>query len=117
MTQLGHGEVSEDRIVLAHLEVAHAEFFLLIFESPLHGPATEGDVQDGFEGGAGMSVAKEVFFFARLQNIACVDEPIGAEDLPVATNPQGGRFDFPNHRPLFGVLEVDALPRLPQHDA
>lgn len=117
MTDLGHGKMSQDGVVLTDLEVTHAQFVFLVFEAAFHGPACEGDMQDGFEGRSRCRVGDEVFAFVRIEYVVGIDEPIRAEYLAVALQPKGCPFDFPDHRPLVGVLEIDAQPRLPQHDA
>lgn len=117
MTHLCHGKVPQYRIVLANLEVTHAKFLLLIFECAFHGPATEADMQDRFKGRARGSIGEEVFFFAWIEDVAGIDEPIGTEHLASATNPERSPFDFPDHGSLVRVFEVNALPSLPQHDA
>lgn len=117
MTDLRHCQVSHDGVVLADLEVAHAQFVFLIFEAAFHRPACESDMQDDFKRRAWRCVGEEVFQFARIEDVAGVDEPIRAEYLAVAEYPEGCPFDFPDHGSFVGVLEIDAQPRLPQHDA
>lgn len=115
MADLRYRHVSHDRVVLADLEMAQAQFILLVLQRAFHRPTREADVQDDFERRSRMGIAQEVFFLARFENVAGVDEPIGAENLAVALQPKRSAFDFPDGRPLFGVLDVDALPRLAQH--
>jgi len=117
MADLSDRQVSHDGVVLADLEVAHAQFVLLVLQAALDGPAGEGDMQNGFERRARRGIGEEVFFLARIQDVASIDEPIRAEHLTIASQPEGRAFDFPDHRSFVGVLEIDALPGLPQHDA
>src|SRR5438045_4054738 len=46
MTDLREAQVPQHRRVLAALEVAQAQFALLVFDASLHRPATERHVQD-----------------------------------------------------------------------
>ena len=50
VADLSHREVPHDRSVLADLEVAHAQFVFFVLQRPLHRPAGEGDVEQGFDG-------------------------------------------------------------------
>ena len=115
MAYLRYREVSHDRVVAANFEMTQAQFVLLVFQGALHRPARESDMQDDFQRRARLGVAKEVFFFLRIENIARVDEPVGAENLASALQPKRSPLDFPDRRAFFGVLDVDALPRLTHH--
>ncbi len=117
MADLGHREVSHESVVLANLEMAQAQFVLLVFERAFDGPACEGDVQEGFQGRSRRRIGEKVFFLARIERVTNVEKPIRAEDLAVAAEPKGSRLDFPDHRSLFGIFNVEPLPPLTQHDA
>lgn len=115
VTDLSHREVSHDGVVLADFEVTHAQFVFFVLQRPFHRPAGEADVQDGFDACSRWRVREEVFLLARVRDVARVDEPVGAEDLTVALDPDGGAFEFPDHRSFLGVLEVNLLQRLLPH--
>ncbi len=101
--------MSHDGVVLADFEVTHTQFVFFVFQRPFHRPAGEADVQDGFDGCSRWRIREEVFFLARVQHVAGVDEPVGAEDPTVALDPDGGALEFPDHRPFLGVLEMNPL--------
>jgi len=117
MAYLRHGQMSHDRVVLADLEMTHAEFILVVLQRALHRPARERDMQNDFGRCARGGIAQEVFFLGRIENIAGVDEPIRAEHLVVTLKPKGSAFDFPNTWAFFGVLDVEASPWLTHHGA
>ena len=108
--------MSHDRVVLADLEMTHAEFILVVLQRALHRPAREGNMQDDFWRGARGGIAEEVFFLGRIENVAGIDEPVRAQNFAVALKPKRSAFDFPNARTFFGVLNVETLPRLTHHD-
>lgn len=112
MADLSHRQVSHDRIVLTDFEMAHAQFVFFVLERPFHRPAGEGDMQHGFDRRPRGGVREKVFFLTRAHQVASVDEPVRAANLAIALNPDGGAFEFPDHRPLFGVLEMNPLPGL-----
>lgn len=109
--------MSQDRIVLADLEVTHAEFILVVLQRALHRPARERNMQDDLQRRTRGGIAEEVFFLGRIENVAGIDEPVRAQNLAVALQPKGRAFDFPNARAFFGVLDVETLPRLTHHHA
>ena len=116
MAHLRHREVPHDGVVAANFKMTHAQFILAVLQRAFHRPARESDVQDDFQRRARLSVAKEVFFFLRIESIAGIDEPIGTEYLAIAIQPKRSTLDFPDRRTFFGVLDVNALPRLAHHE-
>ena len=76
---LRHREVPQEGVVLANREMTQTEFILFVFQRAVHRPTGETDVPEDFEGRARTGVAKKVFFFFRLEDVAGIDEPIGAQ--------------------------------------
>lgn len=116
VADLGHREVPQDGIVLANFKMTQTEFILFVLQRAFHRPTCEADVQDDFQRGTRTGVAKEVFFLFRIEDVAGVDEPVGAEDLAIATQPERSALDFPHRRTSLGILDVDTSPGLAHYD-
>src|ERR1051326_8243290 len=113
VTQLRDEQVSLEGMVLAHFKVRQAEFGLLVLQTARDGPAGEGDMQEGLPTRLRAGAAEEVFLLGGIQGVACPNQPVRAERLARALQPEAARgFDFPHHGALLGVLDVETLPAL-----
>ena len=115
MADLCYCEVSHDGVVPANFKMAQPEFVLLVLQRAFHRPTGKADVQDDFQRCSRIGIAKEVFFLARIEDVAGIDEPIRAKNLAVALQPERSTLDLPDGRTFLGVLDVNALPRLAHH--
>src|SRR5260370_27226983 len=116
MTDLGDEQVPGNGLVLSRLKMRQAKFGLLILQAALDGPAGKGDMKNGFQTHVRNSVAEEVFFFSWVEDVACPNKPVGSEWLTIALEPEPAHsLDFPDHRSLFSVLDVETLPLLADH--
>jgi hypothetical protein len=70
--------------------MTQAEFALLVLQRAFHRPAFEADVQEDFERRSRSGVAEKIFFLLRVENVASMDDPVGAENLVIASE-----FDTP----------------------
>src|SRR2546423_12638518 len=98
MADLRYREVPHDGVVAANFKMAQAEFILLVLQRAFHRPTGKADMQDDFERRSRIGIAKEVFFFAWIEDVACIDEPIGAKNLLVAPQPERSTLDLPDGR-------------------
>ena len=115
MADLRYREVPHNGVVPANFKMTHAQFVLLVLQRTFHRPTRKADVQDNFERCARIGVAKEVFFLFRIEDVAGIDEPVGAKNLAIAAQPERSALDLPNHGAFFGIFDMDALPWLAHH--
>src|SRR5262245_23268740 len=108
-------QVADHGLILADLEMRVAQLAFLVLQNTLDGPASETDMQPGFELVFERVADEEPLFLFGVQRIVSPEEMITAQNAIAATEPKRSRLDLPDHRAFVGVLDMEGSPLLTRH--